>query len=106
MTRCEKYREVHDEVFSRIIKALKKQGALSWTDVIRPSNKELLEEYGSAQKLGIITKKQMVMEYWNLDEKEADKFIAELKAEAAENQKAAMETAAAMATDKPNPNTP
>lgn len=80
--KCVKYQNVISDVFDRAFDAIgESNGSLIWGEVIKKSESQLLEEYGLANDLGIITKKRMVMEYWGMNETDAMQYLAEIALE-------------------------
>lgn len=88
---CEKIRESFNEAIETIKDMLSIDGETIWGEVIKRTPTELIEEYKGAKDLWIISRKQMIMEYWGISEQDALKLIEEIDAENAKAQALAQE---------------
>lgn len=98
---CHKIRESYNDAIDQIKDLLAIDGEMIWGEVIKRTPTELIDEYKWAKELWIITRKQMIMEYWGLDDADALKLIEEIDAESAK----ALAVAQSNITNN-NPNVP
>ncbi len=102
---CEKIRDSYNDAIDQIKDLLGIDGEMIWGEVIKRTPTELIEEYKGGKELGIISRKQMIMEYWGIDETEALKLIEEIDNESAKAQALAQELITKATQNVPQNNT-
>lgn len=81
VTECEKYRELYNDVFAKMFDLLWVNEQIVWQNVIKERNSDLLDEFEKEQTLWIVSRKNMIMQYYWVDEKSALDMMAEIDQE-------------------------